>query len=45
MLLIFEQNSRIKGKKDKRVSGKHNFMVNDTVIEPKRILDGRKHGK
>lgn len=38
MLLIFEWNSR----KEKRFRG---CLVDDTVIESKRILDGRKHGK
>lgn len=37
MLLIFEWNSR----KEKRF---RRFLVDDTVIESKRILDGRKHG-
>lgn len=37
MLLIFECNSR----KEKRFRG---CLIDDTVIELKRILDGRKHG-
>lgn len=37
MLLSFERNSR----KEKRFRG---CLVDDTVIESKRILDGRKHG-
>lgn len=37
MLFIFERNSR----KEKRFRG---CLIDDTVIELKRILDGRKHG-
>lgn len=37
MLFIFERNSR----KEKRFRG---CLIDDTVIESKRILDGRKHG-
>lgn len=37
MLLIFERNSR----KEKRF---RRCLVDDTVIESTRILDGRKHG-
>lgn len=37
MLFIFERNSR----KEKRFRG---CLIDDTVIESTRILDGRKHG-
>lgn len=38
MLFIFERNSR----KEKRFRG---CLIDDTVIESKRILDGRNNGK
>lgn len=41
MLLIYEWNSR----KEKRLEGVWVAeLINDTVNEPKRVLDGRKHG-